>query len=215
VSSGAYWSVVIPVKLLQSAKTRLDVFGPTDRAELARAMALDTIAAAIECAEVAEVVVVTDEVTVDAAARELGAVVVRDEPAAGLNAALEYGAEVAGERRPNGGVVALAADLPAMRASELAAVLTDAAAEARAVVADADGDGTVALTARSGERLAPAYGTGSFARHQQHGAVPLGVDVPGLRRDVDTVADLRAALRLGCGPRTTAAAAELFGRLPS
>ncbi|OMQ14936.1 2-phospho-L-lactate guanylyltransferase, partial [Modestobacter sp. VKM Ac-2676] len=34
-------------------------------------------------------------------------------------------------------------------------------------------------------------------------AVPLGGSWPGLRRDVDTPADLRAAGRLGLGPHST------------
>ena len=40
--------------------------------------------------------------------------------------------------------------------------------------------------------------------HRASGAVQLVGDWPGLVRDVDTEADLRAALGLGAGPRTTA-----------
>src|SRR6266576_3140017 len=43
------WSVVIPVKLLSTAKTRLQGFDPADREALALAMALDTIAAVLAC----------------------------------------------------------------------------------------------------------------------------------------------------------------------
>jgi 2-phospho-L-lactate guanylyltransferase len=204
------WSVVVPVKLLRTAKSRLQVFEPTDRAALALAMALDTVAAAVACAEVAEVVVVTDDEQVAIAANGLGARVVADEPAAGLNAALVYGATIARERGPSGNVAAVAADLPAMQPVELARVLAEATGVARAAVADADGDGTVVLTAVNGEALNPAYGEGSLERHRREGAVVLDVDAPGLRRDVDTVTDLRAALALGCGPRTTALAAELL-----
>jgi 2-phospho-L-lactate guanylyltransferase len=202
---------VIPVKLLHSAKSRLDAFGAADRSALALAMALDTVAAAISAATVAEVVVVTDDEQVAGAVTEMAAIVVADEPAAGLNAALEHGAAVARTRRPDCNLVALAADLPALRTDELAAALASAGTVARAAVADADGDGTVALTAISGVALAPAYGEGSLARHQRAGAVVLSVDAPGLHRDVDTVADLRAAMRLGCGPRTAALAARLLG----
>jgi 2-phospho-L-lactate guanylyltransferase len=204
---------VIPVKLLRTAKTRLGLAEHKVRETLALAMAIDTITTALACEGVAEVVVVTDDEQVAADARALGAVVVEDEPAAGLNPALEHGAAIARWRRPDSDVAALAADLPAMRAVELARVLAAAESVARGAVADADGDGTVALTARNGEALHPSYGEGSLARHQRDGAVVLSVDAPGLRRDVDTVTDLRAALQLGCGPRTTAAAALLQDEL--
>jgi len=204
------WSVVIPVKLLHTAKSRLHVGDPADRAALALAMALDTVAAARACADVSDVVVVTDDAEVAGAATDQGAVVVDDKPAAGLNPALEYGATIARQRHADCNVAALAADLPAMRPEELSRILAQAAGLPRTAVADADGDGTVALTAIAGEELKPAYGEGSLARHRREGAVVLGVDAPGLRRDVDTVADLRAALQLGCGPRTAALAAELL-----
>src|SRR4051812_43162122 len=164
-------------------------------------MALDTVEASIACAAVGEVVVVTDEPDVASAATELGAVIVADAPAAGLNAALVHGASVARARRAGCGVAALAADLPAMRPGELEQALTAAAEVQRLAVADATGVGTVLLTATAGSDLDPAYGEGSLAQHQRRGAVVAGVDVPGLRRDVDTVADLRAALRLRRGPR--------------
>src|SRR3954452_9316098 len=209
--ASAYWSAVIPVKLLQAAKTRIEVAAPQHRAALARAMALDTIEAVSRCAEVAEVIVVTDEDEIATTAGELSVFVVNDAPAAGLNAALEHGAAVARRRRPDCGVVAVAADLPAMRPEELGLVLRTAAAVTRAAVPDAAGAGTVVLTAAAATELTPAYGEESLARHQRGGAVVLGadvlgVDVPGIRRDVDTIADLRVALRLGCGPRTTGVA---------
>ncbi|MGH3240911.1 MAG: 2-phospho-L-lactate guanylyltransferase, partial [Spirillospora sp.] len=61
-----------------------------------------------------------------------------------------------------------------------------------------------------GVTFAPAFGTGSRAAHRARGARE--VLLPGtdsVRRDVDTLDDLRAALTLGTGPRTAAVAAEL------
>jgi 2-phospho-L-lactate guanylyltransferase len=211
----SYWSVVIPVKLLQVAKSRLDVFADADRSALALAMAMDTVSAAMACEDAGEVIVVTNDPRAQAAAREVGSLVVEDAPDAGLNAALQHGAAVARVRRPDCGVAALAADVPALRADELTTVLRAAEAAPRAAVADADGEGTVLLTAQAGVELTPAYGEGSLVRHQEAGALVLdvdvlGADVPGLRRDVDTVADLHEALRLGCGPRTAALAEKLL-----
>ncbi|MDP9408525.1 MAG: 2-phospho-L-lactate guanylyltransferase, partial [Actinomycetota bacterium] len=64
--------------------------------------------------------------------------------------------------------------------------------------------GTVLLTAGPGVALEPTYGEGSLARHVALGAARLELDTPGLRRDVDTPADLAEAVGLGLGPATLA-----------
>lgn len=195
------WAVVVPVKPLAAAKSRL---ARPDRAALALAMATDTVAAARAAS--AEVVVVTDDPRAAAAVAAPGVLVVADEPAAGLNPALAYGAGVAVGRWPDRGVAALSADLPALRPDELRRGLSAAAAHSRALVADAAGTGTVLLTARPGVVLRPSFGPGSRAAHVAAGAHDLtddlGTSVAGLRRDVDTLDDLRTALTLGVGPAT-------------
>ena len=47
------WSLVVPVKVLARAKTRLATLAGPDRPALALAMAADTVAAALRCPEVA------------------------------------------------------------------------------------------------------------------------------------------------------------------
>ncbi|MBT8225045.1 MAG: 2-phospho-L-lactate guanylyltransferase, partial [Dactylosporangium sp.] len=69
---------------------------------------------------------------------------------------------------------------------------------------DAAGTGTVLLTAPSPAVLAPAFGGGSAGTHEASGARRLDGAWPGLRRDVDTAADLAVAVDLGTGPRTCA-----------
>jgi 2-phospho-L-lactate guanylyltransferase len=55
----------------------------------------------------------------------------------------------------------------------------------------------------------PAFEGGSFAKHRAGGAVDLtGLADAGMRRDVDTVADLAAAVQLGVGAATAAALAR-------
>jgi 2-phospho-L-lactate guanylyltransferase len=201
------WTVVIPVKLLHTAKTRLAPVADEDRAAFALAMALDTAAAALASPVVGAVVVVTDDPVARTAAVDLGAVVVPDAPASGLNEALSHGATEAAARWPDAGVASLASDVPALTPGELATALAEAGADGRAVVADATREGTVLLTAGPGIDLRPGYGPGSLARHRADGAVEIAAPLPGLRRDVDTVADLRAALALGCGARTAELAA--------
>lgn len=203
---GVRWSVVVPVKRLQVAKSRLYVPGRPrpDHAALALALAVDTVAAAAGSPAVARVLVVTDDPAAADAARAAGALVVGDGPDAGLNPALAYGAEQAAEADPDAGVALLSADLPALRPAELTAALAAAAGHRRSFVPDAAGGGTTLLTARPGVPVDPRYGAGSAAAHLASGAVPLAGDWPSLRRDVDTAADLQAAAGLGLGPATAA-----------
>ncbi len=69
------WSIVIPVKVLAQAKSRLAALAGPRRAELALAMAADTVEAALACAAVAAVVVVTDDAAAGAELAGLGALV--------------------------------------------------------------------------------------------------------------------------------------------
>ena len=201
-TDGQSWAVVVPVKRLEVAKTRLSV-DPQLRRELALAMATDSVAACLATPGVVGVVVVTDDEVAGPAMRSLGARVVADEPDAGLNAALAHGARVLLGQHPEAGVVALSADLPALTARALADLLARAATVDTGCVADAAGTGTTVLTASSPTSLAPAFGAGSWQRHRDAGAADLtGHADPRLRRDVDTRDDLADAMRLGCGAAT-------------
>jgi len=220
------WTVIVPIKRLDLAKTRLRGALPGVAHDgLVLAMTMDTVSAALASPVVGRVVVVTDDQVAADAVATIGAEVVADVPDAGLNPALAYAATVA---RPKGavaslpGVAALAADLPALRPQELTAALRRAedvawpppgsaptagsgsttAAPTRAYVADATGTGTVLLAAPPGARLEPCFGAGSAAAHEASGAVALAGEWPGLRRDVDTAADLLEAAELGVGPNT-------------
>ncbi|HYT10663.1 MAG TPA: 2-phospho-L-lactate guanylyltransferase [Mycobacteriales bacterium] len=200
------WSVVVPVKRLDMAKSRLYAAGRPrpEHAALALALALDTVSAAAASPAVARVVVVTDDPDAAAAVRAAGAVVVADEPDAGLNPALTHGAARAATLAPADGVALLSADLPALRPAELSAALVAGAPYPRSFVADAAGSGTTLLAAGPGVPPRPGYGRGSAATHRRSGAVPLTGDWPSLRRDVDTPADLAAAAVLGLGAATRA-----------
>ena len=242
------WTVLLPVKVLARAKSRLAVLAGDRRRELALALASDTVSAVLACPEVARVVVITSDPVAGPLLAGLGAVIVADEPAdrraslgsldggsigggsgpgssdrAGaelgvqdlLNAALGHGAAVAARRWPGTGLAALTADLPALSPGELAAALRSAAEGDFPVrasfVPDAAGVGTTMYAVPPGGEFRPLFGGASRARHAAAGAaeLPFG-DMTGLRRDVDTPDDLRAALALGAGPRTTALAAQLL-----
>ncbi len=107
----------------------------------------------------------------------------------------------------------LLADVPSARCEDLTVAL-DAAAGVlatgaqMAVVADAEARGTVLLAAARGADLDPAFGPHSLAEHRRRGAGVVEADLPRLRRDVDTPAELASALALGVGRYTRRALAE-------
>ncbi len=237
------WTVLLPVKVLARAKSRLAVLAGDRRRDLALALAADTVAAVAACPEVTRVVVVTSDPVAGPLLSALGAVIVTDAPAGltaalasldtpspdapsadiagvqeGLNAALRHGAAEAARRWPGSGLAALTADLPALRPAELAAALRAVSGPGRtgsgsraAFVPDAAGVGTTLYAVPPGGQFRPLFGGASRARHAASGAAELRLDdIAGLRRDVDTPDDLRAALALGAGPRTTALAGELL-----
>lgn len=210
-SGEAGWALVVPVKRLELAKTRLGPPYDALRRDLALAFALDTVAAALGSTQVRGVVAVTDDPQAAAQLRDIGAYVVADEPAAGLNPALSHGSRIAAGRHPGSGTGALSADLPALRRGALARALQLAAEDAPAAfVRDVHGTGTTLVLAAAGRPLQPLFGPGSARRHVDAGHVDIVAehDVAGgldsLRLDVDTAADLDLAIGLGVGPRTAA-----------
>src|SRR3984893_1773896 len=75
------WTVLLPVKVLARAKSRLAVLAGDRRRELALVLASDTVTAVLGCPEVARVVVVTSDPVAGPLLAALGAIVVADEPA--------------------------------------------------------------------------------------------------------------------------------------
>jgi 2-phospho-L-lactate guanylyltransferase len=199
----AGWQLVLPVKRGAAAKSRLGLGGRAPHVALA--MAMDCLEAVLACASVTRVVVVTgDDATHDAASR-LGAAVVADPPAGGgLSAAVRAGlASVAGP------AAVLLPDLPCLRPDDLTRALEKvgealACGASSAFVPDADGIGTVLLAGADPAAMRPRFGGASAAAHEADGATRLDLDLPRLRRDVDTPDALRQALQLRVGRRTAA-----------
>lgn len=209
------WSLVVPVKVLARAKSRLTGLDSRRRAELALAMAADTVVAGANCPAVGQVVVVTDDETARSELAGLGAAVIGSEPAGGLNRALIFGAAYASQRWPGCGRAGLAADLPALGPAELGRALVAAACRRLAFVPDAAGTGTTLYAAAPDAVFSPRFGPGSRQAHRATGAAELDIPgIAGLRRDVDTIADLRLATLIGLGPRTSALAGPLLAGLP-
>ncbi|KHL12034.1 2-phospho-L-lactate guanylyltransferase [Mumia flava] len=199
------WVVVVPVKDPRRGKSRMTAGFGVHRATLARAMALDTVAAIRAASLVGDVVLVTDEPDL---ADEAG-VAWHADPGAGLNAAVRAGLRSVDVDRPRAVVTA---DLPAATPAELDATLELAQSVELGVVPDADDVGTTMLTMRAGRTIDPAFGGRSLAAHVAAGAQRL--DVPsawGLRRDADRPEHLEL-LASACGPRTAALLASITVR---
>jgi 2-phospho-L-lactate guanylyltransferase len=201
------WTLVMPVKPLARAKSRLSGPAGPHRERLALAIAIDTVSAVLRSSRVQGVVVVTDDPVAAPELAALGALIVPDEPDSGLNPALVHGVAEARRLVPASAVGALSADLPSLRPAELDRVLDAASAAPNAFLPDAAGIGTTLYTARPEAGFSPAFGLDSRTRHREGGARELALDdVPSIRRDVDTIEDLRAALDLGVGPHTASVA---------
>lgn len=176
------WDLVLPVKRLRFAKTRLHVSpsaaslfgtsppeaghppavgsppvpgGPhgvgdslaTDRERLALSFAVDAVDAARTATRVGRILVVTEDPLVAGVLASRGAVIVREARGPGLNPAVEAGIDAALAGDPQRRVAVMTADLPAVTGAEIDAALASAQSHRRAVLADAEGTGTVLLTA--------------------------------------------------------------------
>jgi 2-phospho-L-lactate guanylyltransferase len=194
------FALLVPVKTLALAKSRLTVGQEAEREPLMRAFALDAITAAADCPAVAQVYAVTDESGFEVA----GARRLPDEGDGDLNRALHHASLRVRLSDPTLGVAAMCADLPCLRRADLAAAL-GAGLSPRWFVADASGAGTTLLAAGPGVDLDPHFGAASARRHEESGAVPVRAELPTLRLDVDTGQDLARATVLGVGAHTARA----------
>ncbi len=196
-------AAILPVKRFAAAKSRLGVSGVADelRARLARAMVADVLEALARVERIERTFVVTNEQSIDDAAREHRATLIADAADDGQSAAVALGVARAladGFER----VLCIPGDCPALDARELDALLADADARAVAaelvIVPDRHGTGTNGLLLTPPDAIEPAFGPGSCERHRAlalAAGVRCEIERPSsLLLDVDTGEDL-AALR--------------------
>ena len=210
------WTVVLPVKVLSAAKSRLAAVSPT-ASELAFAFCQDTLDAALASPLVAEVVVATSDERVGSLASARGCRVVSDADHPGINPAARQAATM---RSGTGGLAIVVSDLPALTPTALTSVLATATGYPMSFLADADGTGTTMWFSSAGKDVEPHFGLASRAAHNEAGAVDLVAVHPAMsgswsaaRRDVDTDAALADAIAMGVGTCTTAALAPVAERL--
>ena len=205
------WTIVVPVKALDRAKSRLDPVLPADgRKALVLAMATDVLRTCVATPGVGRVRVVsaTDPLVRDLASRVGAELVPEPAPACSphgdpLNAALT--AALADVHGPVGIVTA---DLPELRPHHLARILASAAHHRHSTVADHRGAGTTMAfwTGPPASRVC-RFGPDSAARFREGGAVTVGAaaDLGAATRDVDVPADLAALSARDIGAATAEA----------
>lgn len=202
--SDQQYAVLVPVKPPAVGKSRLVGVPGESRRALAEAFALDTVTACLAASSVAVVLAVTDDAALSSALAELGAACIPDGVSGDLNGSLRQAAAEAHRRWPDLRPVAVCADLPALRSADLDLALAASAGPHPAFVTDAAGVGTTLYTAAH-DAFDPHFGPGSRQAHLDAGAREVLDVSASVRRDVDDLDDLRAALVLGVGSHTTAA----------
>ncbi|MBD8507571.1 2-phospho-L-lactate guanylyltransferase [Hoyosella sp. G463] len=219
--------VLVPAKDWSRAKSRL---GPrldaAERSRLAEAMLNDVLSTLVGSPSVDSVAVIAgsdaiartagghgarilDEATCLAAHGAAPLTPGRASPEARLNMLLAGAARLARQR---GSMVAVVhADLPAARPSEIETALGQCRATgATVVVADRHGRGSTMLVHPPGRAARFRFGPDSARSHRLDGARDLVIPAPGLRTDIDSIADIEAARAIGVGRFT----AEILGSLP-
>lgn len=179
--------VLVPVKRLQEAKTRLgEELDPAERAALVREM-LDLVLQAVTAAAVGPVTLVSPEpLSVDGIPRfDDGGLPWNEALAAAMRQIVT---------EPCAAVVS--ADLPLLRPTEVRALVGAVPRRGIAIARAKDG-GTNAVAMRPPAVIPTLFGRpGSCRLHRQAarraGIEAAVVDLPGLRFDVDTPADLAA-----------------------
>ena len=210
------WAVV-PVKELAHAKTRLaPQLSPAVRETLARAMVEDVIDALAQVRGLAGLIVVTVDPRVAALAARRGATIHGERATEGHTGAVMSAAQrLQAEGRD--GMLTVPGDIPALRASEIEALLErHRAAPAFTIVPARDGRGSNAIVMSPPAAVRLAFGNDSFLPHlaaaRQAGIEPTIVTgLDGIAHDVDSYEDAVALLALGRGGQARTA---LLAQMP-
>jgi 2-phospho-L-lactate guanylyltransferase len=200
---------VLPVKRFDDAKQRLDkTLNAGTRRALAEAMVSDVLHGLRRAQRIDKVVVVTGESGAEALARAYDADSILDDDR-GHSHAARSGVDWAMERDYDR-VLLVPGDCPALDPHEVDELVeVGLGGPDVVIVPDRHGEGTNALLLAPPDAIAPSFGPGSRARHEQAaeaaGARWRIAEPRSLVLDVDTAEDI-VALRAALGSRTGGAA---------
>jgi 2-phospho-L-lactate guanylyltransferase len=196
--------VIIPVKPLNQAKTRLSqVLTPEQRQQLAETMLRHVLSVVQHVPQLMGTLVISRDNKALSIAREYGARTVQESGAPELNAALMRATQVI-SRLNGSAILILPADLPLLMQEDVLEIMRMGEDEPSVVIAtDQHQDGTNALFIRPPGLIEYAYGPGSFHRHMDK-AHEAGAEVhlyqsERLSLDIDMPADLKSYSELSQG----------------
>jgi 2-phospho-L-lactate guanylyltransferase len=197
------WTVIIPVKDLSRAKSRMADGRPAP-SDLARAFLADVLDAVHPCPLVDRIIVATSDPEAMAIATAHGALSVDDTGHPGINAGATWAARSA---TAGTGVAVMVSDLPRLTTAAVSRVLELASAHPVSFVADLQGTGTTMWLALSPTLMPPHFGAESRQAHLATGAVDLVERYPDqvllpARADADTPEHLEGAGAGRLGPHT-------------
>lgn len=183
------WSVIVPVKRLDEAKSRFtDSYD--DPALLAQAFLEDVLDIVAMVPRVRRTIVTTSDSRAAAIAIEHGAMIVDDSDSPGINAAA---AQASHQRAAHTAVAVLVSDLPWLTAPALDTALSLGEEHETSFIADHDGLGTTLWMSASTSGQSSHFGRGSRDAHARSGAVDLiavhphrAAELDPVRRDADT-----------------------------
>lgn len=194
-------TVVVPIKGLESAKSRLaSHLGPDERSALVLRLLDHVLGVVAAWSAVERVVVVTPDPSVRARAEAIGAMTIDEVTGAGQNAALERARALARHWSP-AAMLVLSGDLPLLGQADLEEIGRLGATEGTVVFApDRHGVGTNALLLHPPDLIPFRFGPDSFQRHAQE-AESRGLRVRVYRRigtalDLDLPEDLNLVEKL-------------------
>jgi 2-phospho-L-lactate guanylyltransferase len=203
-------SIVLPVKSLETTKTRLaDALEPLERAALTLAMLEDVLDVTLAMPGWETWVVSPDEAVLEVARTRGADTIVEIEPP--LGSAIRQAEEEAVGRGADA-LAVLLPDTPLVTPAALTRVLHTLGSAI--IVPSADGTGTNLLVRRPPTAMPALFGPSSAQRHHDaavEAGLPLAVvDEPAIAFDVDAVDDILTVLQ---SPRSTRTA-EVLRELP-
>ena len=171
------WTALVPLKAAAARKTRLAASLSSEaRLDLSEILFRHLIEVLARRPEIGRVVLLSEDRPVDWAGLWIS------DQGRGLNAEIEAAARALGGKR----LLVIHADLPAI----------SAAGETVAIAPDRHGAGTNAIALTDASGFPFAFGPESFKRHREAAPKARIVERPGLGLDIDTPADLAAAMAL-------------------
>jgi len=189
-------TVLLPVKDFRNAKQRLvPAFDAAVRANLARAMLTDVLAAVAQSTTPQRVIVFTASTEVAEMAGEYGFEAIVETLVNGHSAAVNLMVERLLATATQ--IFSIAGDLPKLRAEEIDFVMKNAI-EPITILPSRDGTGTNGILFLPPARIQMEYGEGSFSRHMSKAAAAghraQVLNIPGIAFDIDTPEDVQAFL---------------------